>query len=64
MSHVKESDVLTIKPYDRFILPKQNLGFTKRLDPQKNEVKSLLFFYLGKSRTDRKPSPLRRLEKE
>ena len=64
MLDVKESDVLTIKPYHRFILPKQNLGFTKRLDSQKNEVKSLLFFYLGKSRTDRKPSPLRRLEKE
>ena len=32
MLDVKESDVLTIKPYDRFILPKQNLGFTIRLD--------------------------------
>ena len=62
MLDVKESDVLTIKPYDRFILPKQNLGFTKRLDSQKNEVKSLLNFILG--RADRKPSPLRRLEKE
>lgn len=49
MLDVKESDVLTIKPYDTFILPKQNLGFTKRLDSQKNEVKSLLFFYLGRA---------------
>ena len=47
MLDVKESDVLTIKPYDRFILPKQNLGFTKRLDSQKNEVKS--FFILGRA---------------
>ena len=63
MFEANESDVLTVKPYDRFILLKQNLGFIKRLDSQKNEVKSLLFFYIGKSRTDRKPSPLRRLEK-
>ena len=41
MLDIKESDVLTIKPYDRFILPKQNLGLTKRLDSQKNEVKRL-----------------------
>ena len=41
MLEVKESDVLTIKPYDRFILPKQNLGLTKKVDSQKNEVKRL-----------------------
>ena len=52
MFEANESDVLTVKPYDRFILLKQNLGFIKRLDSQKNEVKSLLFFYIGKSRTD------------
>ena len=31
MLDVKESDVLTIKPYDRFILPKQNFGVYKRI---------------------------------
>lgn len=29
MFEANESDVLTVKPYDRFILPKQNLGIKK-----------------------------------
>ena len=49
--------------YGKFLTPTNNLNLCKILLSQKNEVKSLLFSYLGKARTKRKPSPLRRLEK-
>lgn len=59
----EKKNVIGMNTYSKFLSPTNNINISKLLLSQKNEVKTLLFSYLGKARTKRKPSPLRRLEK-